>query len=462
MAVTITNLGVITAYGDAVAAGYTGTKAEWQALMASYATVGQQAVDAKNAAVAAKDTAVAKATEATTAASTATTKASEASASAQSIAESAAQIQENTDDIDQLKSDFSVLESGDAINWLDPFSPDYLVGYGYSGATNNIVANNDYNVSNYIRVYSGKPIAIAYGDGTSFFTSTVSGLRKIVFYDTSKTWIRTIAYAESNLPYQSDEVDFGIDGYIRIQFTQSYTPVFANIANLNTIGGKFLGENEEKAKWYAIGDSITDGRYSFLNVNNNPVSGTDHTAYYGYIAGKYLHLDVIEHGYSGMGYVTRATDNTLLTDVLALDFADPSLITICLGINDCNAVTGNENSTALDGTYSGAVRNAIEVLCAKYPTAQIIVLSPINANVYGTQSTIWSRKANVNNNLDAQRGILKHWCDVYNVGYIDMTVNCPVNVFNITGFLYDKIHPSKKAHKLIAKWLAGALPFRNI
>ena len=107
MAVTTTNLGVITAYGDAVAAGYTGTKAEWQALMASYATVGQQAVDAKNAAVAAKDTAVAKATEATTAASTATTKANEASASAQSIAQSAAQIQENTDDIDQLKSEFT-------------------------------------------------------------------------------------------------------------------------------------------------------------------------------------------------------------------------------------------------------------------------------------------------------------------------------------------------------------------
>ena len=111
MAVTTTNLGVITAYGDAVAAGYTGTKAEWQALMASYATVGQQAVDAKNAAVAAKDTAVDKATEATTAATTATTKASEASASAQSIAQSASQIQENTDDIAQLKSKFTALTS---------------------------------------------------------------------------------------------------------------------------------------------------------------------------------------------------------------------------------------------------------------------------------------------------------------------------------------------------------------
>lgn len=39
MAVVTTNLGVITAYGDAVAAGYTGTKAQWQALMASYGEV---------------------------------------------------------------------------------------------------------------------------------------------------------------------------------------------------------------------------------------------------------------------------------------------------------------------------------------------------------------------------------------------------------------------------------------
>lgn len=45
MAIVTTNLGVITAYGDAVAAGYTGTKAQWQALMASYAEVVPQMAD---------------------------------------------------------------------------------------------------------------------------------------------------------------------------------------------------------------------------------------------------------------------------------------------------------------------------------------------------------------------------------------------------------------------------------
>lgn len=39
MAVVTTNLGVVTAYGDAVAAGYTGTKAEWQELMASFGEI---------------------------------------------------------------------------------------------------------------------------------------------------------------------------------------------------------------------------------------------------------------------------------------------------------------------------------------------------------------------------------------------------------------------------------------
>lgn len=89
MAVVTTNLGTVTAYGDAVAAGYTGTKAQWQALMADYATVGTQAAESAQTASTAASTA-------TTAAQTATTKASEASASATAAAASAASI--NTPD----------------------------------------------------------------------------------------------------------------------------------------------------------------------------------------------------------------------------------------------------------------------------------------------------------------------------------------------------------------------------
>ena len=89
MSVITKDLGAATAYGYAVEKGYTGTEEEFAELMASYATVGQTAVDAKDAAVAAQTaaqtaatTATNKASEATTAAQTATTKAGEASTSA--------------------------------------------------------------------------------------------------------------------------------------------------------------------------------------------------------------------------------------------------------------------------------------------------------------------------------------------------------------------------------------------
>ena len=89
-------IGDVSAYAYAVSKGYTGTEEEFAELMASYADVGQTAVNAKDAAVAAKTaaqtaatTATNKASEATTAATTATTKAGEASQSASQASASA-------------------------------------------------------------------------------------------------------------------------------------------------------------------------------------------------------------------------------------------------------------------------------------------------------------------------------------------------------------------------------------
>lgn len=118
------DLGMVTAYAYAVSKGYAGTEEEFATLMASYADVGQAAVDAALAAKASEDAAKAsetaaeasetaaatsagtattaaqtasqaaqiattKASEATTAASTATTKAAEAAQSATAAAGSA-------------------------------------------------------------------------------------------------------------------------------------------------------------------------------------------------------------------------------------------------------------------------------------------------------------------------------------------------------------------------------------
>ena len=88
--------GIATAYGAAVRGGYTGTYDEWCALMADYATVGEQAAQSAQAAQASADNAAESETAAATSESNAATSATgaAASASAASASEAAAQAAE--------------------------------------------------------------------------------------------------------------------------------------------------------------------------------------------------------------------------------------------------------------------------------------------------------------------------------------------------------------------------------
>ena len=109
MAVVTTNLGTITAYGDAVAAGYTGTKAEWQALMANYATVGQQTAQDAQTAYQAAQTATTKAGEASQSATRAETAAASITTPDATLTQAgvAADAKATGDEISELKSGLS-------------------------------------------------------------------------------------------------------------------------------------------------------------------------------------------------------------------------------------------------------------------------------------------------------------------------------------------------------------------
>ena len=96
MATITKNLGPATAYGYAKEKGYTGTEEQYAELMASYATVAEQAAASASAAAGSADTASTKATAAansataaSNSATTATTKAGEADTSATNAANSA-------------------------------------------------------------------------------------------------------------------------------------------------------------------------------------------------------------------------------------------------------------------------------------------------------------------------------------------------------------------------------------
>ena len=120
MAVQTYNLGIVTAYGDAKAGGYTGTLAEWQAIMANYAVVGQQAAQsAQTASTKASEasTSAESAQTAKTAAETAQQRAETAAASITvddtlSIAGKAADAKKVGDELASVKEDLQDIEIG--------------------------------------------------------------------------------------------------------------------------------------------------------------------------------------------------------------------------------------------------------------------------------------------------------------------------------------------------------------
>lgn len=175
MAVVTTNLGTVTAYGDAVAAGYTGTKEQWQALMADYATVGTQAAqDAQTASTAAST--------ATTAAQTATTKAGEASASAEAAAESAAAIGTPDTTLTQSGIAADAKAVGDELSTIKEDFKDIF--YESTETASVEISDNSYTA---VTIKTGDSVVIKPKNGGTFPANNI-----IYTYNESKGYINNI------------------------------------------------------------------------------------------------------------------------------------------------------------------------------------------------------------------------------------------------------------------------------
>lgn len=219
------------------------------------------------------------------------------------------------------------------------------------------------------------------------------------------------------------------------------------------------GDATKPKTWVAIGDSITDGRYTVLD-GSTVRAKTNHFSQYGYVASKLLGIDnFIEYGYGGMGYIHVANDGTYLTDVLAMDLGSPDIITVCLGVNDRSQTLGDENSEASDGTISGSIRNCCEVLGTNYPNAQIVFMTPLNGWATGSASTGWCKRSGPTHLADIA-DMVKYWANHYGFKVIDMLNSSPVNDFNIQSLILDELHPTMEAHYMIGHYLAGELPYR--
>lgn len=297
-------------------------------------------------------------------------------------------------------------------------------------------------------------------DWTAAFVSVDNGIVSGIANSFMPSGKITMLDVYNNLEYPTASY-FGDKLAINLRKADSSNVDFYNI-NIDDIIKAFKvvrKKNPAKTptKWVAIGDSITDGRYS--QSDGTVRTKTNHFCQYGYIASKILGVDeYVEEGYGGMGYVSPANDGiTYLDDILAIDFGSPDIITVNLGVNDRSQPLGDENSLPHDGTISGSVRNCCEVLGSTYGDSHIIFMTPLNATRTGSLDTGWCKRSGPTH-LEDIANIIKYWANRFGFPVIDMLSDSPVNDFNIQGIMLDQEHPTMEAHCMIGKYLAAKLP----
>jgi len=213
--------------------------------------------------------------------------------------------------------------------------------------------------------------------------------------------------------------------------------------------------------WVAFGDSITHGSYS--TSDGQTLNDAKHS--YAFRIAKNLRHDAVAKFYNcgvrGIGWVNTGNNGETFADMMALFTGDKTainLVTIMLGINDYLSLEtlGTTSSAENDGSISGAIRYGLRYLCENYPNAKIIAISPLNSMNHGTAATGWSRNTRLTlpGSLQDVCDMIAHWCNVYNVTYINEISESFLNNYNISTYLKDNLHPTDEGQWMLARELS--------
>ena len=197
----------------------------------------------------------------------------------------------------------------------------------------------------------------------------------------------------------------------------------------------YLGARKNKLtglKWYAIGDSITQG----TNTTN------------GYMYMKYIQEDMglnyINYGIAGTRLATSSDQDTLNQNAMArrIDSYDDTadIITIFGGTNDTVDKLGTFGDTTPDTLY-GALDHICKTLLTKYAGKRIGFITPIK----------YQPSSNENKIVNAIVEVAKY----YNIPVLNLYENLGV-LFCINDeikgkYCSDGLHPTNEGHKVIAR-----------
>ena len=219
-----------------------------------------------------------------------------------------------------------------------------------------------------------------------------------------------------------------------------------------------------KPVWYAIGDSITQGFYSYMKGDTPAISTT--TNCWAKIAADKAGFALTNYGVGGSGFVHNATvgDHLNARDHIdTIDFSSADIVTIAFGINDwkgSDTFGTFDDDIAAGGTVYSNMRYVIEKILTDNPGCKIFIITPINASKYGNQSGNWSLSHNINGKtLEDMFQLEKTVADYYGIELIDMTHNSVFNRINCPALLIDGVHPTLKGHQLMGAELSRKIHY---
>lgn len=217
-------------------------------------------------------------------------------------------------------------------------------------------------------------------------------------------------------------------------------------------------------KWYALGDSITQGYYS----KESGIAVTYES--WAAIAASIKGLNLINCGVGGSGYAhdgSQFDKNNAADQVDDISFGTADLVTLAFGVNDWkyNEQIGSMDEALNSGTLISNMRYVIEKILTDNPYCKIVVLLPINC--WGTDKNYGNRASNYGMNYEFSNSgtlndvgkAIKMVADYYGIETIDLLHNSVVNRQSLETILIDGVHPSIEGHKQLAQEISSKLSY---
>lgn len=219
-----------------------------------------------------------------------------------------------------------------------------------------------------------------------------------------------------------------------------------------------------KPVWYALGDSITQGFYSYISEGSPTIATTQNC--WAKIVSDKAGFVLTNYGVGGSGFVHNATIGDQLNardHVDTIDFSGADLVTIAFGINDwkgSDSFGTFEDNVSTGGTVYSNMRYVIEKILTDNPECKLFIITPINASRYGSQSGNWSLSHTINSKtLEDMYQLEKNVADYYGIELIDMTHNSVFNRLNCPSLMVDGVHPTLRGHQLMGAEMAKKINF---